>query len=113
MHSIAAGLLGRKQSLAGGVNTAILGGVLHFAIATAMTVTYFLFARRLPELVRHPSSLGLIYGLLLYLVMNLVVLPLSAVGAPSFANHTWVASSVAMHVVFGVVIGHTSRLALR
>ena len=113
LQSIAAGLLGRKQAVAGGVGTAILGGALHYAIATAMTFTYFLFARRRAVLVRHPSSLGAIYGVLLYLVMNLIVLPLSAVGAPSFANHAWVASSVAMHAVFGVVIAHASRIALR
>jgi hypothetical protein len=53
------------------------------------------------------------YGLLLYAVMNFVVLPLSAVGMPAFTNHAWVASGIAVHVVFGVIFAHAARLALR
>ena len=112
-QSIAAGLLGGKASRDGGIATAILGGVLHFAIATAMAFTYALAARKLPVLVRQPTLFGLVYGVLLYLAMNLVVLPLSARGMPSFADHAWVASSVAMHAVFGLIIAHTARIALR
>jgi hypothetical protein len=113
LQSIAAGLLGRTASRAGGVGTALLGGVLHAAIATVMAFTYVLLARRVPALVRHASPFGAIYGVLLYLAMNFVVLPLSAVGMPSFANHTWVVWSIAMHVLFGLVFAHAARIASR
>ena len=113
LQSIAAGLLGRKESVAGGLGTAVLGGALHFAIATAMAFTYALVARRWPVLIRRASVLGAGYGLLLYAVMNFVVLPLSAVGMPAFTNHAWVASGIAVHVVFGVIFAHAARLALR
>lgn len=111
-QSIARGLIGRK-AFSGGTQTAVLGVGLHFLIATLMTLAYHLVARRVPALVRHPWPLGAIYGALLYVVMNFVVLPLSAAGKPSFANHSWVAWGVAMHVVFGIVIAHTARLAAR
>jgi uncharacterized membrane protein YagU involved in acid resistance len=113
LQSIAAGLLGRKDSVAGGTSTAMLGAVLHFAIATTMAFTYAVMARRFPVLVRRATTLGAAYGALLYVVMNFAVLPLSAVGRPSFANHTWVAASVAVHVVFGIVFAHAARVALR
>lgn len=112
MQSIARGVLGR-ETYDGGVPTALLGLALHYTIATAMTVAYYLVSRRVQALVRHPWPLGALYGALLYLIMNFVVLPLSAAGRPSFANHAWVASSVAMHVVFGVIIAHTARRASR
>ena len=111
LQSIAAGLLGR-DSYAGGAGTAVLGAVLHVSIAIAMGATYALAARRAPALVRHPIGFGLAYGVALYLVMNLVVLPLSAVGIPSFANHAWVASSVAMHALFGVIFALAAKIAL-
>ena len=48
-QSVAAGLLG-KDSFSGGWPTALLGLGLHFFIATTMSVTYFLVARRAPIL---------------------------------------------------------------
>src|SRR5690349_24894420 len=82
-QSIAAGLLGRA-SFGGGVKTAILGGFLHFSIAFAIVTTFVLVSERLPALRQHPIAYGLLYGVAVYLFMNLVVLPLSAVGRPTF-----------------------------
>ncbi|WP_242113057.1 DUF1440 domain-containing protein [Luteimonas aquatica] len=111
-QSIAAGLLG-DASFQGGATTAWLGAALHYGIATAMVVVYFLFARRWRALVRHPLGYGLPYGALLYLAMNLVVLPLSAAGMPKFNNLPWVGSSIAMHLLFGAICAFAARRALR
>jgi hypothetical protein len=80
-QSIAAGLLGRP-AFKGGAPTAWLGLVLHFVIAGSVVGVYQLASRRLPQLVRHPLVCGIAYGLLVYAVMNLVVIPLSATRAP-------------------------------
>jgi hypothetical protein len=79
-HSIAAGLLGRDGARAGGWGTALLGIGLHFVIAFGVVSTYALAARRIPALLRHPWLLGPLYGVVVYLVMTFVVLPLSAFG---------------------------------
>lgn len=110
-QSIASGLLGRA-SYDGGAATAWLGAGLHYFIATLMVVVYFLAARRWAGLVRRPVSLGLPYGLVLYGTMNFVVLPLSAAGMPTFDNVPWVASSIVMHMVFGVICVVFARKAL-
>ncbi len=83
LQSIASGLLGRA-AYEGGVPTAVLGLLLHFFIAFMVVLVYFLASRRLPVLTRHPVACGLLYGLLVYAVMNLVVIPLSAaaIGGP-------------------------------
>jgi len=74
---IAAGLLGR-QALQGGAATYALGVVLHFFIAFSVTAIYYGASRRLRFMIEHPIVCGLAYGAGVELVMNLVVLPLSA-----------------------------------
>lgn len=59
-----------------GAAPVLLGLVTHFGIAACMAATYVLVARRIPVVVRHPLATGAVYGLLLYVAMYLVVLPL-------------------------------------
>lgn len=77
-HSVASGLLG-ATAFTGGAMTAALGIVLHFFIATSWATVYYLASRKLSFLVNQPIPAGLIYGVVVYLFMNFVVLPLSAV----------------------------------
>ena len=82
-QSIAAGLLGRS-AFTGGPATVVLGVLLHFFIALVIVATFVGASRYIPVLTRAPILSGLVYGVGVYLVMNLVVLPLSAAGRPSF-----------------------------
>jgi hypothetical protein len=79
LQGIASGLLGRS-SFEGGVATMALGLSIHFFIAFCVVMTYFLASRRLTVLARHPLICGPIYGVLVYLFMYRVVMPLSAIG---------------------------------
>jgi uncharacterized membrane protein len=83
-QSIASGLLGRS-SFTGGIPTALLGVLLHYFIAFGIVATYYLASRRIRALTRDPVICGIAYGILVYCVMNLVVVPLSAAahGRPS------------------------------
>jgi hypothetical protein len=78
--TIAAGLLGR-DALHGGPAIYALGVLLHFFIAFSATTIYYAASRRLTFMVEHPLVCGLFYGIAVELVMNLVVLPLSALHA--------------------------------
>jgi hypothetical protein len=78
LQGIAFGLIGRV-SYTLGMRSVALGLLLHFFIATTWTTIYLLASRRLP-LGRHPWIFGTIYGVLIYVIMNYVVLPLSHVG---------------------------------
>jgi hypothetical protein len=75
-QSIASGVLGRS-AFEGGIPTAILGTALHFFIAFVIVFTYSIASRRLPRLVDSPWAFGPVYGLVVYVVMNLIVVPLS------------------------------------
>ena len=75
LQGIASGLLG-KAAGHGGLGSAAFGMGLHFTIMLAMVSVFVLAAARLPTLTRRPLVWGVLYGLGLYLVMNMIVLPL-------------------------------------
>ena len=77
-QGIASGLIG-PAARQGGLKTAALGVFLHYFIAFGIVTTYFLVSRRVRLLTRHPVICGLLYGIVVYGVMNLVV-PLSKAG---------------------------------
>jgi hypothetical protein len=111
LQSVAAGLLG-PASFQGGTASAALGLALQFFIATTMSVTYYVVARRWPLLVQRPASCGLGYGLILYGIMNYVVVPLSAAGKGS-RDPLWVTLTILVHMVLiGLPIALFSRRAL-
>lgn len=105
LQSIGAGWYG-DASFAGGTRTASVGAVSHFAIMFLFVAAYRLAAQRIPFLRAHPLRIGAVYGLGLYLVMNFVVLPLSAAGMAKFNNLAWVLGSIVMHVVIGVLCAY-------
>jgi hypothetical protein len=84
LQAISSGLLG-AAAFQGGAATAALGVALHFLIAFGAAAVYFAASRKLGFLVRHAVPWGLAYGVGVYLFMNTVVLPLSAVARRPFA----------------------------
>jgi len=74
---IAAGLLG-KQAIHGGPGMYLLGLILHYFIATTAAATYYSASRKLPFLKVNWIVCGLFFGMAVENVMNLIVLPLSA-----------------------------------
>lgn len=78
---IAAGLVGKKVAHPGGLGIYALGIFLHFFIAFSWTAIYYIASRRLEFMTEHPLVCGLFYGAAVENIMNLVVLPLSALHA--------------------------------
>jgi hypothetical protein len=77
MQFIASGLLG-KSAFQGGLATAALGLALHFVIAFGLVTVFYFASRKLAFLRQRPVPSGIAYGLIVFAVMNLIVLPLSA-----------------------------------
>jgi uncharacterized membrane protein YagU involved in acid resistance len=86
LQSVAAGWIGRDAARAGGVETAALGLATHFMLATTMAAIYVLLAARIAALRTNAPLCGIVYGLILYVAMNYVVVPLSAAATGHFAN---------------------------
>jgi len=75
-QGVASAWIGRPAAIEGGMSTAALGLVTHFGIALAMAAAYIFVARRVPIVAQRPWATAPAYGLILYAVMYLVVLPL-------------------------------------
>ncbi len=99
LKAVASGLLGR-DAFRGGNDVALLGLFLHFVIATGWAVLFYLLSRRFPVLVRRPVVAGALYGIAVFWLMRLVVVPLSA--APRFPGGSAgaVALGIGIHICF-------------
>jgi hypothetical protein len=102
-QSIAAGLLGRA-AFQGGLATAALGAVLHVVIAYAWTCIFFVAVRgwdglrRMTRTTAGAAVVGLVFGMLVWVVMDLVVLKLSrARSLPPSNPRFWI--NLAQHAV--------------
>jgi hypothetical protein len=75
LQAIASGAVGRS-SYAGGITTALLGIAIHIGIALVAATVFMLVASRVTELTRRPWLWGPLYGVGVWAMMYLVVLPL-------------------------------------
>lgn len=84
---IATGWLG-KTSMKGGVGAAALGAASHFAILLVVAGIYVVASQRMDYLYRQPLLCGLVFGVIVYSIMNSVVVPFSntPMGDPSDAK---------------------------
>ncbi len=98
LQYIASSLLGAR-SFSGGLASAGLGLIVHFAIALVVATIYILASRRVAVLRTQWALLGLLYGATVWAVMNLVVLPLTAV-APGTITNAALANGVIGHALF-------------
>jgi hypothetical protein len=101
-QSIASGWLGRA-AYTGGLPAAALGVATHFVVAFGIVATYFVCSRRVRLLTHHPIPCGIVYGLLVYLVMNRVIIPLSAIGTAAWPALPVLANGLLIHA-FGIGI---------
>ena len=103
LHFIAGGILG-KAALAGGAPVLLLGLVLQGAMSLLIAAVYVVACGWLPILRRRWVGGGLAYGVVIFLVMNYVVVPLSAWARwPHFTAERLVENLLAM-LLFGLIV---------
>jgi hypothetical protein len=102
-QSVASGLLGPK-SFQGGAQTAALGLFLHFLIAFIWAVIYYVASRQIGFLTARPVIAGLLYGEFVWVMMNCVVVPLSAI-------HRWPPRTDPASIITGPIL-HTVLVGL-
>lgn len=111
-QNVAAGLIGREAAYAGGAATFALGVGLHYAIALTWAALFCLAGLRLPGLLRQAGVAGAAFGLVVYLGMNCVVLPLSALHTRAWPLRLDVAVLAAHALLFGLPIALAARRCL-
>jgi hypothetical protein len=108
-QAIAGGLLG-KASFEGGVATVFLGAALQEIMGVLIAAIYVVvLLKAVPGLLRRWVPSGLIYGVIVFYVMDYVVLPLSALkSVPRFTTLKFAESMAAM-LVFGLIVAFFAR----
>ncbi|HMR91374.1 MAG TPA: hypothetical protein PKC69_03625, partial [Chitinophagaceae bacterium] len=77
---IASGVFG-PSAFSGGAVMIVAGLLLHYLVAFLFTVFFFFLCKRWQLLSRSWIVTGIVYGIFIWVVMNLVVVPLSRVPA--------------------------------
>ena len=107
---IASGLIGLRSFELGWASV-VLGVAIHFFIALTWTAVFYFASRKFTFLIRRPVVSGLLYGVAVYLFMNLIALPLS--GVPHSTKPITLASRVNGVLAVMFCIGLTISLLMR
>lgn len=102
---IASGLLGKSAST-GGPAMIVMGVVLHYFIAFCFTLFFFWLYARWSVLRQHKLAVAVLYGLFVWAVMNLIVVPLSAIGPRPFSLTNALLNAVILIVTIGFPVAY-------
>ena len=108
LHFIAGGILG-KPALAGGASVELLGLVLQWAMSLVIAAIYVLATELLPFVRRFWVASGLAYGVGIFLVMNYIVVPLSAWKVVAHFTVFKFAANLTAMLLFGLIIAFFDR----
>jgi uncharacterized membrane protein YagU involved in acid resistance len=105
---IASGFFG-KAALLGGTEMVLAGLLFHFMIATTFSLVFFLLFGHLRRIFKNLLLLGATYGLFVWSVMNLLVVPLSKIGSRPF-DFTQVAINIfILMVCIGIPLAYLAN----
>jgi hypothetical protein len=103
---IASGLTG-AWAFHAEIASVALGVAIHYTIALFWTALYYAASRWIVILIRRPVVCGLLYGTVVYLIMNFVVLPMTRVphahAAMTLASR--VSGVLALLLCIGLTVG--------
>ncbi|MEK6781323.1 MAG: hypothetical protein AABY93_06435 [Bacteroidota bacterium] len=105
---IASGAFG-EGAFSGGIAMTITGVVFHYFIATSFTALYFILYPHMQFLRKQKLVSGVLYGLFVWSVMNLIVVPMSNTSKNPFS---WGRASLNMTILV-VCIGLPISLLAR
>lgn len=102
---IASGALG-MAAFEGGTATALLGVFFHLIISFVIAAVFVLGAEHIPLLRRNLILGSLLYGLGVFIVMHMIVTPLSATPPIPAPNLPWLMETIIEHVLLvGLALG--------
>lgn len=81
---IASGAFGAGKAFSGGLTMAFWGMLFHYIIAFSWTIVFFFMYPVFPFMRKNKYLTGLLYGIVVWVMMNRVVLPLSQISQGAF-----------------------------
>jgi hypothetical protein len=112
LRTIAGGLLG-ASARGGGLPMSVLGLVLQVAMGIVIAAIFAAASIRLPDLTKRWWAWGVVYGVGIFLVMNYVVLPLSAWRVTPHFTPTKLIENLLAMLLFGLIVAFASRWGFR
>jgi uncharacterized membrane protein YagU involved in acid resistance len=106
--AIASGLLGHA-AFQGGAGVMVLGLLLQWGMSILIAAFFSIAANMWPVLARRWILWGAIYGVVVFVVMNYVVVPLSAAAHKSTHSVSWIVENLAAMLVFGWIVAFTAH----
>jgi hypothetical protein len=111
LQFVASGALG-PGAFQGGAATAAAGLGFHYLNAFLFTAAFFVVVAWLPALGRRPFVVGPVYGIVVYVVMNFIVVPYSRIGPRPPRPLVVAVPEILVHMFFiGVPIALAARAA--
>jgi hypothetical protein len=110
LQFIASGVLGQGSFQMGAASVA-LGAFLHFFISLCAAAIYYLASLRLGFLTRRVLVSAIVFGILMFLAMRLVVLPLSAAKSGHMKISSIIGELCSHMFLFAIPIAYAARRA--
>jgi len=88
-----------KPAMAGGTSEAVLGVALHYTVAYIWTILFFVLYPKVSLMQKSKVATGILYGLFMWVMMNLVIVPLTNVPKPKHFNPTQAGINAAILIV--------------
>ncbi len=112
LQTVASGLFG-NAAFAGGFPMAACGLGLHFGMSVLWAFVFLVLAGLRPSVVLYPYESGIVFGVIVFLVMRLVILPLSAFPYPVTFKPLATSLDLLSHtLLFGIPIAWGVRRAV-
>ncbi len=108
---IASGVFG-DDAFQGGTPMAVAGVFFHYIIATGWTVLFFTLYPAMKSYLKHPLFIAVAYGIFIWVVMNLVVLPLSNIPESPFNFGRALIAMLVLIVAIGLPLAFIGRREL-
>jgi uncharacterized membrane protein YagU involved in acid resistance len=100
---IASAVMG-KSAYSDGFMMPLLGLIFHFLVAFAWATIFFFLYPRIKTVIKHSIVAGLLYGIAVWLAMNLLVLPLTQLPKASFTLSQALIGMVVLMLAIGLPI---------
>ena len=103
LQNIASVLLG-PRAFRGGWPMACAGLLIHYCIAAFWVCLFVLLAQRITWMFRHAVAAGILYGLIVYVCMNFIVLPRFRPSPPIHFDAVFINAVLALVLFIGLSV---------
>lgn len=101
---IASGAFGAGRAFSGGSDMVAWGIAFHYIISLAWTIAFFFIYPLFPILSKNKYITGALYGIVIWVVMNKVIIPLSAIPPAPFNLRSAAIAALILIVAVGLPI---------